>query len=321
VAAQETELEPVAVGFAWERAAGAESCPDREALVRGVETRLERAVFAGSEEAAVTVEGTIAPAERGFHASLVMRERGGAVIGSRELDADSERCETLADTLALVLALMVDVAEEHVRLHEPETVAAPAPPSPPPQPPPPAPEAEPRRSFRLDASIGAALLVELLPGVSIGPRLTASAEPPRFWPIQIEARIAALGETTLEGSGGAGAEFLAWMIGLDLCPRVARAGPITVRVCAGARGGQIRASGFGLRRNESATRALAVALARVEGWLRVAEPVALLLGVGAAVPFQRDRFTVRLPDGSSTLLHRPAPVSFTADLGLGVTIP
>ncbi|MCA9711330.1 MAG: hypothetical protein KDK70_36160, partial [Myxococcales bacterium] len=113
-------------------------CPDGAAVRRRIEALLRRALVDGE----VHVEGTVQHAADGF--TLRLRVRSGEVVDERTLEA--ERCEALAETAALVAAVMVDPeVAESLRVPEPEV---PVPDEPEPEPPEelepePAPEPEP----------------------------------------------------------------------------------------------------------------------------------------------------------------------------------
>jgi hypothetical protein len=83
--------------------------------------------------------------------------------------------------------------------------------------------------------------------------------------------------------------------------------------------GQILARGFGLTRTESVARPLVMTVAGLETVWRLPSPWIVELTVEGLVPWWRDRFAVTGPDGEPDVLHRPTPVGFAAELGVGVT--
>lgn len=90
-----------------------------------MEVRLGRAVFARREHADVRVELSLyRPASgAGFGAELVLVTLRGVQLGTRALQVSGDDCRALDPSLALVLALMLDVPRHSL----------PQPPPPPPR--------------------------------------------------------------------------------------------------------------------------------------------------------------------------------------------
>lgn len=95
--------------LSWLRMLGADECVATQTLARAVEERLGRAVFVSASQADLSVEGRIEkrPA-RGWHAVITVRDAGGTVLGTRQLDRSDTSCETMTEPLALVIAVMID---------------------------------------------------------------------------------------------------------------------------------------------------------------------------------------------------------------------
>ncbi len=90
----------------WVRLKGAESCISPQELAVKVEQRLGRDVFVSSAAAEFAVEGYIRPSkEGGWTAQLLVTNREGDILGSRELNSDRAECSSLDDALALVIAV------------------------------------------------------------------------------------------------------------------------------------------------------------------------------------------------------------------------
>ncbi|HEX5098309.1 MAG TPA: hypothetical protein VFV94_02370, partial [Polyangiaceae bacterium] len=111
------------------REAGAESCLEASALETAVERRLERPVFVPAGRGAVGVSLHFQRrAERTFAAEVVLLDRHGAALGRRELKTRAPHCSALDDSLALVVALLVDspeAREQAAAPPAPESSAAP----------------------------------------------------------------------------------------------------------------------------------------------------------------------------------------------------
>jgi hypothetical protein len=120
--------DPVVVRLDWVRAPGAERCPDGAALARGVAARLGRDPFGTAGERAV--EGLVARADDAFTARLSLRDRAGALLGTRSLSSASPDCAALMGAVTLAVALMVD-PEAALRPRPTAPVPAPRAPTPP----------------------------------------------------------------------------------------------------------------------------------------------------------------------------------------------
>jgi hypothetical protein len=303
-AAEDHESAPVA--FRWKRAPGAETCPDREAIMRGVRARLGRRVFVAEPAAQVTIRGEIRRTEEGWQARLVLDDRDGTRVGSRTIDSDRRSCASLEDTIALVLALMVDVAKRHIRLHVPELDR--------PSEPRPRPAAS--STWGAHLSLAGSFSAGLLPGVSYGPVLRIGVATPGGWSLAASAR--GLAGSQARRQEGGGARLFSWTAGIGVCPPPLAAGPLRLRACAGAEAGQIHARGFDLPRTEEVARPFALAA----GGLHLAWPLPALWELGlsleALVPWWRDRFAVRGEGGEPDVLHRPTAVGVAVALGVGV---
>jgi len=145
----------------WRRGPGAESCFDVAALARRVEARLGRPVFVARDGAEVVITGAIDRTADGkaFAVSITMAASGGAALGSRELVLEGARCEDVTQSVALIVAVMLD-----------PDPARHAPPPPPPLPP--ALKVAPRLRFGVDMGVAAG--AGLVPGVGPGGLVRAS---------------------------------------------------------------------------------------------------------------------------------------------------
>jgi hypothetical protein len=139
-------------------------CVTSESLATAVRGLLERDAFDESSTAVIRVE--IASHGSSFEAKLTLEARG-RVVGTREIVREGASCAVIEGPLAVVTALLIDVAEASIRIV--------VPPPPPPPPPPPArpvtrlPPKSPR--FTLANEIAPSLLVGLFPTVTPGLRI------------------------------------------------------------------------------------------------------------------------------------------------------
>lgn len=179
-----------AFALAWSERPGA--CVTAAALREVVTEKLGRDPFTDRERADVVIEGEEAPAGARLRARVLERGRDGAVLGAREIDADS--CPRLIRATGIVVALFVKASEEREAPREPgdeggghEPIAgrepaeehAPSDRGAPPVPPPPVrppraqplpreqpPPGAPSRPFALSLGVGGAAAVGILPSAS-----------------------------------------------------------------------------------------------------------------------------------------------------------
>jgi hypothetical protein len=158
----------------------------------------------------------------------------------------------------------------------------------------------------------------MLPGVGLGAGLTLGVEPPAFWLTELDV-VAWLPADADEREGGA--RFRLLTIGLYLCPLSFSASPLRLDLCAGQRIGRLDARGFDFERNHEQVRLTYALGARARGWLSIAGPLRIGLGVGGEVPLWRDEFLFRAAGGAQSSLFRVSPVVGAAELMLGVSLP
>ena len=67
-------------------------------------------MFVSAAQADVSVEGHIEPKSGGpgFHAVITLRDAKGTLLGTRELSRDEKSCAEVRETIALVIAVMID---------------------------------------------------------------------------------------------------------------------------------------------------------------------------------------------------------------------
>jgi len=135
------------------------NCPTREALATAVRGLLERDAIDESADALVRVE--IATRGSTFEANLTL-EVQGRVVGTRQVVRRGASCAVLEGPLAVVVALLIDVAEGSIRI-----VVPPAPPPPPP----PKLSSPPPARWTLANELAASMLVGLFPNASPGLRV------------------------------------------------------------------------------------------------------------------------------------------------------
>lgn len=97
--------EPLSATLRVERTAGAEACPDADALRRDVEGLAGAPIFTSETSPDVEISVRVVPNGAGFRAVVVAK---GKRTGERTLDDSGPGCDVLARGLVVILALMVD---------------------------------------------------------------------------------------------------------------------------------------------------------------------------------------------------------------------
>ncbi|HEV8548518.1 MAG TPA: hypothetical protein VGQ57_05805 [Polyangiaceae bacterium] len=320
------------VELALTRGEGTGGCLDSSALEKAVERRLEHPVFTSSTPVDLRLELAFEETpRRGFSAAIVLRDRTGAEIGRRELTTASRQCSVLDDSLALVIALLVDSPEarERATAAPPTASTSPslpanAPPVPPPAPAPirvtiPPDVLPAREPYRVDVAATVAALVGPLPGLAWGPELTLAVRPPHF--VELRLRPAFFPTRQVEGpSAGRGGRLSLVQVGLDVCPIEQELETLRFSGCVGQSIGWVNAEGFGFVRNgDPSSWVYSLGLAAGALWFP-ARPLFLSLGLTAAVPLERDSYVSLGPNGTSLEVFRPAPLSGELTAGLGLEL-
>jgi hypothetical protein len=307
------------------RAAGAEACIDAPHLTKTVEARLKRAVFAGSGSAPLSLSVELSQRDGAWVAKVRIADHLGP-LGQRELSSEARHCSALDDSLALVVALLVDTppARDPATIPSPEPVASaqPAPKAAPTAAAPtplvlPPDTASPREPVRFGARATGALAFGLLPGVGPGIDLAAAA---RF-PSGLRVRV--LGELFFEQSasldnGENGGTFSALRGGSELCGFSFGPRQLSFELCGGQMLGRLAASGVGFDRNADAAQLIVSLAAGADARLPLTEDLGLVLAARAEVPLSRDRFTGRQADGTTAVIFQPAPLLGVLKFGLEV---
>jgi len=304
--------------LSWVRASGAESCPPPSAMRAAVARRLGRDPF--ERDAAVSFEVVVEPRAPGWAARIVAQGTTQGA-GSRELTSEAAACESLADAVALALALAIDPEAMERTAREPAptpALAAPTTPAPPiavvaSGPPPasaPAPGAAefPRAiPYVLGlASVGllpgGALGIGLLGELGLAERVSASVALD-YWP-----------ERETAGAGGHFA-FGLTAASLGLCGNLVRLPVVGLALCAAGMLGSVHAVVLDLEPTGPGDRLWAAARAGARLWIPEAGPLRAAFGLEAILPFTRHRFTVRDEPGD---VFRQSAVALHTSLGAGL---
>jgi hypothetical protein len=197
----------------WHAAGG---CIDEATLVATVERTLDQPVFHGPSAIAATLEGDVVRTDTGYDAKIVLRGVDGTV-SERTIGTTSDDCARLDDSIAVVVAMMVDGVREPTA---PSTLRVP--------PEPPRSVSHPHASIAGDVEAGAALAIGLLPDASPGAYVRADVAFAKRWSIGLAAYGFAPSDAMALGSGahisawtgevaGCGAPFLSSRVALHAC--------------------------------------------------------------------------------------------------------
>jgi len=286
----------------------------------------------------------------GWSASLTMRDGAGAFLGRRSLVTEAADCSALDDSLALVVALLVDsppapVAEDSEALptHDapqtaPPTAEQKSVPGEPPAPPAAAENASkevahedasairlprdthaPREPWRIQLAAEGVGAIGILPGFAPGIELGVGAKAPSLPELRLFAGWYGPREQR-RAEQDAGARFDALYLGFEVCPFEAAHGIIEWTICAGQSVGRLRAAAFGFDENSTSDHLTYALLARGAVQLELSSHWAVRFGARAEVPLVRGVFRYGTPDGGQQDLYQPSPVAAVLDLGLIVRL-
>ncbi len=309
---------PVRAELEWRRAPGAAHCMDAASLRKAVESRLGRRVFVSRDQADVVVRGRLEPSARGqgWTAELTLQSAAGQPMGKRTLNTRADDCSALDASLALIVALMIDIPREE--LPPPPAKSTPPPPTPrttPIQVPRETPA--PRRPWGFEGDVRATLGLGLMPGVALGVGVGVAVQPPGFWFTELDGELWATRRAS-SPEGRSGSDFSLASVALYLCPLSLGYSRLRVQGCVGQRVGRLVAQGFGFDRDQREPRVVYNPGMRARLSARLVGPLVLGAGVGVEVPLTRDRFVATRADGTVQELYRMAPVAGTAEIVLGV---
>lgn len=280
----------------------------------------------------LSVRGDDAAVDDGYTVHVVVRPegadwraevrllRGSTDLGHRELRAADPSCRALDRSLALTVALLLDLevervaqamreAEERRDVPPPRAAADVAPPPRPVSSP-----APPPVGWAWLGTAGAAGVGGLMPQISPAIDAGLEASPPGWRP-----RVRASGAWLPAAASGSspGLSMTAWVAALAVCSPLVDREVWGVEACAGAFAGRVGADGRGLSISRDATVVLVGADVRAAVWLHAAGPLSVGAHAEALTPFATHDFTYTAPSGELSL-HRTSLV--LPSLGLELRI-
>ncbi len=297
----------------------AKQCLDAPALERAVDVRLRRHAFRADSPVTLYVEVVLTKAPQiGWQAQISVRDAAHALLGSRSIASSAAHCSSLDDSLALVVALLVD-----------------APPAPPPAPASSTPTSTetatpaeasatpislppdthaPREPWQLGLRAGGALVVGALPGAAPGVEAGLELAPPRAPTIQLFGKTFFTRRAN-RADRAAGADFSASAFVLELCPIALQSGALSWAACGGQAVGWVRAKSFGFDVNTSSSHLSYALVASSFLDCSLTRSFALRLEARAELPVTRDSFDYGARNGSEPTLYEMSPIAASLDVG------
>jgi len=318
---------------------GVDQCLGARALERAVDFRLRRHAFRADLPATLYVTVILRrDPEAGWTAEIAVRDAAATLLGTRNIASLARHCSSLDESLALVVALLVDdPPSPEVPLESPTSpptpldtapTSAPAP-SAHAEPPPPAPAPiskptritlppethAPREPWHVAVQASGALAFGLLPGVAPGVQAGIELAPPHGPALELFG-ASFFARRAQRANGSAGADFNASAIGLELCPLEYERAALRWTACGGQSVGWVSVKSFGFDVDSSSSH-LRYALL---GWsgleLFMTRTFAVRFGARVEIPLSREIFDYSARDGSEPTLYETSPIAALLDVGV-----
>jgi hypothetical protein len=300
------------------------TCIDQATLARTVETTLDRAVFHSPTAATARIEGTIGAATTGggFRAKIILRSSSGEVLAERELSTSAATCDRMDESVAIVVALMVDGLEEKpAKLEVPAKVPRPPPPPPAPKPPPRPPpsrvittEPTARVPLLLEGELGGSFALGLLPRPSLGSYLRGELGVGHAWSMALVAHGFLPSRTVGAGSG---AEIHAWAVDANACYAPVHARSTRLVGCLLLGAGFTDATPVGTDRLGSLRLPLAYGGMSFEAAVGIGGPVWVHVRSSIWAPFESPYYVTHAPDGTNHTVFEPWILVPSLSVGIG----
>lgn len=289
------------------RVAAPNGCIQPAALARDVDAILERdAIELAPSAALARIDVVVGPdtAPDLFRAVLKLETPDGTLVGTREVVRRGPSCSVLDGPVAIVTALLVDAADDTIRLVLP--------------PPPPTPAGEPAalpttpgEPWRLRSAVAGTLLLGLLPP-AVGARVDMQVIAPRFVPLLV--RFDAYPRTTIVGSGPGG-DFLALAGSIGVCP-TSDGRLVRLDACLGGTAGLVRATGRAVPIVGESTSFFGMAFAEGGASLHLHGPLSARASIQVAMGYHAANWYVVAPGDRQVVVWDPWPATVIGALGL-----
>lgn len=287
------------------------NCATPADLSTAVEQRLQRPVFVSGAPADLKVRVSYTFQQQHWTANVELLSARDQHLGLRRIASQNEDCASIVESLALVIALMVDITRADV---EARTVAAPSTEPtvvqvPSPDKPPSTPSISHTRSPRLPSwsslvVVGGAMNLGQFPNVGLGARVGTELWHHSTW--AVKAGISAFFPNTLEDGAYGRARYSLQSADLATCLGALDHRLFDLALCAGASLGLKRAAGAGYRVDRVQQTPVVAPMVRVDSsWWPTAR-VGLRVSFGLGIPLLKGRTYATRADGSTAFLHEPA---------------
>lgn len=288
------------------------NCATSAGLTAAVEQRLQRRVFVSGAPADLKVRVSYAFQQQHWTAQVELLTARDQHLGLRRIASQNENCASLADSLALVIALMVDITRADVDARataasdtEPTLVQVPL--SPPAKKPSNTSTPSPRiPSWSSVVFVGGAMNLGQLPNVGFGARAATELRHRSAW--SIKAGVSAFFPNTLDDGANARARYSLQAADLAACRSAVDHRLFDVALCLGSSLGIQRAAGTGYRVDRVQRAPQVTPFARVDSSWWPTSHVGVRVSLGLGAPIIRGRTYATRADGSTAFLHEPALV-------------
>ena len=251
-----------------------------------------------------------------FRGVLTLEAPDGSPLGTRELTRPGPSCHVLDGPLAIVAALLIDAAQDSIRL------AVPPPPNlegiPPPRSASPGPTASSDASWTAQSEVAATLLLGLLPPAP-GARLDTRVTPADL-PVLLRLDAFPYAMTPRASPSGARGEFFAVAGTLGLCPEYQGHG-WKGDACLGIMSGVIHASCQDVPVPGASTSVVPMVIGGVGARVRLGGPVWLRASTELAWGDWPANWHVLAPGGPDVVVWKPWPVALVGSFGVVFETP
>jgi hypothetical protein len=276
------------------------TCVGAGALAQTVERTLRRPVFEPVAGEQATISGRVAAGTSGgYEATVTLQAADGALVSQRVLTTELD-CPSLDDSIAVVVALMVDSLDEGstaLRVPEPASHA--------------------RAQIGLAGfGVGVGASYGLLPGFAGMAVVRGDIRVGSVGSLPAFALALRLHTPADASAPGAGVTFTAWDAELATCPAITRS-RVRGGVCLGAGAGTLDGSPTGAVLDaHGSLRPLLLVSALPYGALRIVGGLWLRADAGVFVPLLRDNWGFQDASGKYVEVYRTSAVAPLASISL-----
>jgi hypothetical protein len=312
------ECSDFARAYIWTADTAGSDCSTELQLKAAVSRQLHREVFEQLANADLIARIVFAQTAGGWSAEVHLTTTSGQDLGQRRISSHAAQCSALNDSLALVVALMVDLTRSEVAARAAAFSPAPAADV----------HGRTSQSQRAENQSNNRRAVVTLRGILEDgqlPRLGwgGSLSTEIMWSSRLstELSVSALTAHALEDGVAAEARFSLYRMELGFCLAAADRTFGSLHICAGPEVGLMRALGSGYLANRTTASPLINPFVKAMSAWWLTSNLGLQFGLGMAVPLIRDRYYAVRADGSEALLFKPAIVVPFLHIGVALGLP